>query len=215
MNKLLTLVDLQGQLFTPIIIILILAIVFIVMLFFLKNEFARKVMFYLAGLAVIISSGFAIADFVTVGTAQSQSVGQIVVEEVNQTTFMTQNYTDMVFYQDTQDASKYYYDDELKAQQFDGTNKDYRILANKMPCSYNECGAGYVQGVFSQTFYSPEGEVNAIVSLTIRIDFYENITRLRITTTKDQDNLTYIEQYIDNNGLKIEVVLFEGGENEQ
>jgi len=94
----------------------------------------------------------------------------------------------------------------LPSIHFDGISNDYEILVNGYMSRTQELRAGFIQSVFDITFHDTNGDIASRVVLTILFEFLSTETRLTIATRNTEYELSYLNQFIENHGIRFEVV---------
>ena len=115
--------------------------------------------------------------------------------------------TSLVFYHDLYDTTDTYsFDKELlKVDDFNGKDKEYKVLLNDYVLVDCDISAGSIFSVVNMDFYSTNGEIVCSSSMNISIQFLSSKTQLKITTT-GQTNASFFEQYFTDNGIRLQVV---------
>lgn len=115
--------------------------------------------------------------------------------------------TSLVFYHDLYETTDIYsFDKELlKVDDFNGKDKEYKVLLNDYVLVDCDINAGSIFSVVNMDFYDTNGEIVCSSSMNISIQFLSSKTQLKITTT-GQTNASFFEQYFTDNGIRLQVV---------
>lgn len=115
--------------------------------------------------------------------------------------------TSLVFYDDLYDETdNYIFDKELlKVEDFNGKEKAYKVVLNDYVLTDCDIKSGSVFTVVYMDFYNTDGEIICNASMQISIKFLSNKTQLTLVT-KGQENASYLEQYFNDNGIRLQVL---------
>lgn len=115
--------------------------------------------------------------------------------------------TSVVFYHDLyDDTDTYTFDKELlKVDNFNGTEKEYKIVMNDFVLTNCDIKAGSIFSIISMDFYNTDGEIVCPATMQISIKFLSNKTQLTFIT-KGQTNASFFEQYFSDNGIRLQVI---------
>lgn len=113
----------------------------------------------------------------------------------------------VVFYHDTYDDTDTYSfeKDLLKVEDFNGTDKEYRIVLNNYVLTDCDIKAGSIFSIISMDFYNTDGEIVCPATMQMSIKFLSNKTQLTLTI-KGNKNSSFFEQYFKDNGIKLQVI---------
>lgn len=92
------------------------------------------------------------------------------------------------------------------SQEFDGTNRDYIILFNDMPCNNIVLNPGSISGVFVLNFYDVNGDVETTSELSILIEYLDKETKVSTSIVNTNNSVSYLNTFMELHGSIIEVV---------
>ena len=92
------------------------------------------------------------------------------------------------------------------SQKFDGTNRDYIILFNHMPCNNIVLNPGSISGVFVLNFYDVNGDVETTSELSILIEYLDKETKVSTSIVNTNNSVSYLNTFMELHGSIIEVV---------
>lgn len=115
--------------------------------------------------------------------------------------------TSLVFYHDIYDETDTYIfeKDLLKVEDFNGTDKEYKVVLNNYVLTDCDIKAGSIFSTISMDFYNTDGEIVCPATMQLSIKFLSNKTQLTLTT-KGQKNSSFFEQYFKDNGIRLQVL---------
>lgn len=115
--------------------------------------------------------------------------------------------TSVVFYHDLyDDTDTYTFDKELlKVDNFNGTEKEYKIVMNDFVLTNCDIKAGSIYSDILMDFYNTDGDIVCSATMQISIKFLSNKTQLTFIT-KGQTNASFFEQYFSDNGIRLQVI---------
>ncbi len=115
--------------------------------------------------------------------------------------------TSVVFYHDLYDDTDTYSfeKDLLKVEDFNGSDKEYKIVLNNYVLTDCNIKAGSIFSTISMDFYNTDGEIVCPATMQLSIKFLSNKTQLTLTT-KGQKNSSFFEQYFKDNGIRLQVI---------
>ena len=184
--------------------ILIIIAIIVGIVVFMKFEGSRKILYYLACTICIVSGCISTGKIIeSRKSTNSYIYGDIVYEVESKKAITTINLDTLNLYEGQN--NEYYYMEELAAVDFDGTKDDYLIYVNGVASREQKLQAGIIEGYREMKFKNTAGEVTACVKLKIKFEFLSSKTKFTITVEKVEDNLTYLNQDVTENGLNISV----------
>lgn len=107
---------------------------------------------------------------------------------------------------DTEDYSTYSNYRSWEHIDFDGKSADYVVLFNDNMLSDVFIYDGKISGTCTLKFYGTDGSVVCSAVLNIRIEFLEDRTDVLITTTNSNNEIGYLNYYMNTNGSILKVV---------
>ena len=115
--------------------------------------------------------------------------------------------TSVVFYHDLyDDTNTYTFDKELlKVDDFNGTDKEYKIVMNDFVLTNCDIKAGSIYSDISMDFYNTDGDIVCSATMQMSIKFLSSKTQLTLIT-KGQTNASFFEQYFSDNGIRLKVI---------
>lgn len=115
--------------------------------------------------------------------------------------------TSVVFYHDLYDDTDTYAfeKDLLKVENFDGKTKTYQVVLNDYILLNCDINAGSVFATVDMDFYDTNGNIVNRATMKISVMFLSNKTQLTLTTTGNE-NASFLEQYFNDNGIRLRVI---------
>ena len=115
--------------------------------------------------------------------------------------------TSAVFYHDLYDDTDTYYfeKDLLKAENFDGEKRTYKVMLNDYNLFNAEISAGAVFAVVTIDFYDTQGQLVKSADMNVSVKFLSNKTQLTLATVGNE-NAQFLEQYFADNGFKLQII---------
>jgi len=161
---------------------------------------------------LIILGIFALANVIQIFTAESRNYGapRFEREQIVEMAYFDTPFLMLLPVGNTNQMTA-----QLPAFDFDGTRNDYEILVNGYSARLVRHAAGMVEGVFDIAFFNIYGQLAARASLNIRFEFTSTQTQFSVTSTSTNNELAYLNQWIENLGFRVSVVyrlqILEGG----
>jgi len=153
---------------------------------------------------LIFLGGFCGIDLYRKVTAESYIRGSINIE--NRFTMESFNYcsTSVIFYHDIYDGTtNYTFEIDLKpVEDFNGQKNKYQVVLNGYIMTDAIINAGSVFTQLYMDFYDISGNIVCNSKLDISIKFFSNKTTLTMVTA-GHINAGYLEQYFDDNGIRL------------
>jgi len=145
-------------------------------------------------------------------TAESYIRGSINIE--NRFTMESFNYssTSVIFYNDLYDTTDTWtYSIDLKpVDDFNGQKHQYQLVINDYVIWGTVVNAGSINAEFVMDFYDTNGVMICSAKMDIQIMFYSNKTALSLVVVGSQ-SASFLEQYFDDNGIRLYVNEIKGG----
>ena len=115
--------------------------------------------------------------------------------------------TSVIFYHDLyDDTDTYTFEKELlKVEDFNGKEKEYKLILNDYVLLDAEFNSGSVFSTFVIDFYNTEGSIICNAEMKMSIKFLSNKTQLTLSTV-GEDNSSFLEQYFSDNGIRLKVI---------
>lgn len=115
--------------------------------------------------------------------------------------------TSVTFYHDKYDTTETYSfeKDLLKVEDFNGNEKQYKVVLNNFVVIDPDIKAGSVFTVINMDFYDTDGNVVCNGALTVSIRFLSGKTTLTLSTT-GVEQASFFEQYFTDNGIRLKVL---------
>ncbi len=115
--------------------------------------------------------------------------------------------TSVVFYHDLyDDTNTYSFEKELlKVEDFNGENKQYKVMLNDFVLLNADIKAGSVYSLVTMDFYNTDGQLVNNAEMNVSIKFLSNKTTLTLSTI-GQENASFLEQYFADNGIRLKVL---------
>lgn len=89
---------------------------------------------------------------------------------------------------------------------FELEDKNYTLLVNNTPCTYNDNSVDYIRGIYKYTFYDDNMSEILTSELIISLSFNNNLTSCTITTSKDKTAVKYWNNYFAKNNFVVELL---------
>jgi len=162
---------------------------------------------YLICFILIIVGTFCGIQFYKEVKAESYINGSIdISNQFSQESFKYSS-TSVVFYHDLyDDTDTYSFEKELlKVENFNGEDKQYRVMLNDFVLINADIKAGSVYSLVSMDFYNTDGQLVNNAEMNVSIKFLSNKTTLTLSTI-GQKNASYLEQYFADNGIRLKVL---------
>jgi len=168
-----------------------------------------KTQYKLICLCIFVLALFAGYDLYKVYSVESQVFGNVVLSKEEKVYEFAKTYSFIIF-----DNNLSFIDELPEPYKFNGTRDDYQLLINGYPCLINQVYAGYISGVFSLDFYDIDGQLGASIEITVTVQFFHDKTRIIITTTNENNAISYFNNLMEKYGFTMEVfytrVVFNG-----
>ena len=115
--------------------------------------------------------------------------------------------TSVIFYHDLyDDTNTYTFEKELlKVEDFNGKEKEYKLILNDYILLDAEFNSGSVFSTFVIDFYNTEGSIICNAEMKMSIKFLSNKTQLILSTVGEECS-KFLEQYFSDNGIRLRVV---------
>ncbi|MBQ9792493.1 MAG: hypothetical protein IJW32_01940 [Clostridia bacterium] len=197
--------DFIGKIGDIIITSLIAIAIVYVLILLLKNEATRQITLYALGTIIIfigIASGFGLHYELT---KESYINGSIDITNPYLQENVSYHTSNIVLYEDTENGN-YVFDVDLpKTEDFNGKEKEYIVYFNDYILIDSEYNYGSVLSIFTMNFYDIDGNIACYSDITLSIKYFNTRTNISISVN-DSAQAQYLEEYVSNNGLKIEVI---------
>lgn len=185
---------------------LIALVVIFCLVLLLKFKPTRKFTLYALSIIIIFSGGFCSYLTYDILNTHSQEIGHAYhIEYVEDYTIISEfqyGYIDF----ESEDNINYKNISSYKAQEFNGTDKDYVVLINNLPADYNEVLPGKVLATINLNFYDVNGNVTATIKIDINIEYLSKETSVKINAQNKNNSISYLSTYMEINGVDIKVI---------
>lgn len=192
-----------SDLFNTITTLLIVAVVVVLLVFAFKYENSRKFILFGICFVLIVAAIFAAINIWERMTASSYTNGKIEYTEVNYEKVISTEISPLILY--TAADGSHYFEDSLAAVEFDATQADYEIFVNGRPTNDVELGAGFISSDFVLEVYDINNNLEAKITLNIRLEFLTTQTHLLITSNLTAEDEAFLRTYVSNNSFVVEV----------
>lgn len=166
-----------------------------------------KIIAYVLGLVIIIGGVFAGMRLQKLLSAESYINGSL--NNMNQFVVENFNYSasNINFYDEfpNDEIPPTFEIDMPKVENFNGETLSYKITLNNYYLTETIFSAGAIYSIFYIDFNDTENETLQSCSMQIRIQYLNNRTNLKITT-ETQDEQAFLEQYFEDNGIRLKVI---------
>lgn len=170
----------------------------------LKYEGSRKFVYFGICFIVCLSGAFAGIDIYKKMTSESYTYGTVIYKEIQLDSILDFDLDGLTLYED-EDGS-YFYEETIGAIEFNGLKENYNIYVNGIPLSKTKLDAGYISAEYKDFYYDVSNNIVASVTLTIKFEFLSSETRFSIRTEISSNAESYLQQYIQDKGFKIQVI---------
>ena len=108
---------------------------------------------------------------------------------------------------ETEDFVNYTLIDSDVAQDFNGIRNQYDLLFNGKPLNNLTQSAGVISGDYILSFKDMDGSVVSNVNLHIKVEYSAQATEISVTTTNDQNSISYLNASFNIDGAIVDVVV--------
>ena len=190
-----------------IILISIIAIVIIYcLILLLKNSSSRKITLYVLSVIVIFSGVFSFFQIKKTLDYCSREIGSAYHIEMHEDYSIISQYDLTQLSLDTEDNLNYKCVISKSPENYNGIDKNYKMLINEIPATSNVCSAGKVESVFLLNYYNTDNEILSTSEIRVIIEYLTRETRITFTTKNINYSVSYLDTYLEINGLFLKVV---------
>lgn len=159
---------------------------------------------YLICGVLIIVGIFCTINLVDTFNVKGGEYGSVVIFE--QKAYTEFSKFDQIYDFDSTDFVNYSHVSSYAPQRFNGKKTTYDLLVNEKPVVVTSRSAGRITGYYELNFKDANADVIVTVRLDITVDYLSDQTRVTITTQNYNNSISYLNNYMNTNGLVLRVV---------
>lgn len=186
--------------------VLIALAVVTVLAFLLKHKSTRTFTLYGLSIVIIFAGILSTVKIIKTFDIYSKEIGSAytveVVKDYDTISEFELTYIDL----DSDDLINYSVVEHRPAEEFNGKDKDYIMLLNENPAYTNYVFAGKMDSTFALNFYNSEENVLSTAEIRVVIEYLAKETRITITMVNTNASVSYLNSYMELNGMTLKVV---------